>query len=305
MSSREGKKTLPKPLGLRGFLVVIVLFFCKKVLFVKPEIKVCVYLVVCLLGSVIGDIFVVPRTYFSRKDNVFNVYFVKLCWGWTGALLAAFIAMTSYVYTCGNRQLVFLHLSRLVVATVVWYVCTSSFVTINTLTGFCITASVAVDTADACRTAGHAWLGFDISGHVFMMAYCALLLAEESRAFAHWDRVGTMLLRGDNDVDERLGHLTGSELARLREAHPRLTPYIKASFLTMALLCLLWDTMLLATTLYFHSVAQKMAALAAAIICWFVTYRLWYKIDVSPGLPGQGAFRYVPDQSLPSRRQRL
>lgn len=297
LPSREGKKTLPKPLTVSGFFVVVILYLCKRVLFVKPEVKVCVYLLVCLMGSVISDIFYMPRTYFSRVDNIFNQYFVKLCWGWTCSLLCSFVYMTSYVYTCGNLQYVKLHLSRLGIGTAVWYIMTTSFVVICGWTGFC--TSDLYFTRGSCIMNGHSWIGFDISGHTFMMVYCTLMLGEESKCFHQWERIRTFLDdTTEEDVDERLKHLSRNQISELRTSYNNLTSYIKINFLLMALLSILWDVMLLSTILYFHTLAQKMIAIILSIVCWFMTYRVWYLADLSPGLPGQGPFRYSLETTI-------
>lgn len=296
-ASRDGKKQLPKPASFSGFVVVIILFLCKRVLLIKPETRVAVYLFTCLLGSIVGDFFPLPRGYFARKDNLFNQWFVKLSWGWTCSLLFIFIFMTSYTYTCGNVQRVKLHLSRLGISTAMWFVFTKSFVYIEALTGFCTAEEFT--TRSACVKNGHTWMGFDISGHTFLLAYCILLIAEESVCFDGWEKIGHMLLGSDKDednLDEKLKHLSKNELAQLQDSYANYTVYIKVNFLLLTLLCILWDVMLVATILYFHSLPQKMAALVFAIGCWFSTYRAWYCTELSPGLPGEGLFRYKPNK---------
>jgi len=61
----------------------------------------------------------------------------------------------------------------------------------------------------------------------------------------------------------------------------------------MALLMLFWDFMLLITVLYFHMMIEKVVASACAVLTWFALYKFFYTQSLSPGLPGDGAFKYV------------
>ncbi|KAM7436259.1 fat storage-inducing transmembrane protein 2 [Porites harrisoni] len=50
---------------------------------VSPGFKAAIYWLVILTGSFLHDFLPFPQSYLSNKRNVFNVYFVKLGWGWT------------------------------------------------------------------------------------------------------------------------------------------------------------------------------------------------------------------------------
>ena len=51
----------------------------------------------------------------------------------------------------------------------------------------------------------------------------------------------------------------------------------------------MWEVMLLCTCLFFHSMPQKITGTVIAILFWFLTYQMWYKSSLSPGLPGKNA----------------
>jgi hypothetical protein len=114
------KQQLPNNSTLSNFFYMIVLFVLKKFVFTPTHVKIGVYFVALLLCSLLKDFQQVPITYFSSKTNVFNVYFVKLAWGWTLVLMVPFVFMTSSVYTGGNPLSIRKHLSRIVVATFLW-----------------------------------------------------------------------------------------------------------------------------------------------------------------------------------------
>ena len=73
------------------------------------------------------------------------------------------------------------------------------------------------------------------------------------------------------------------------------------------MISVLSDVMLTCTIVYYHTMPQKVAGGGLAITSWFITYKLWYKCDSSPGLPGSGLFKYqyLKDKNveMPSRRK--
>lgn len=146
-----------------------------------------------MMGSVLCDAgFPLPKGYFSDKENLFNQYFVKVGWGWTFMLTSAYIYLTSSVYCAGDRQRVFGHLLRMLVATAIWFTCTNLFVYVESKTGVCSAAKVTSRTS--CLRKGHQWIGFDISGHTFLLIFCNLLISEELRTLQNWERIGWYLL---------------------------------------------------------------------------------------------------------------
>ncbi|XP_077543075.1 acyl-coenzyme A diphosphatase Fitm [Haemaphysalis longicornis] len=289
-----GRKPLAEPMSVTQVLVMVGLHVCRRVLVVEPRVKVPVYLGVLLVGSVMCDFFPIPRSYFSRKDNVFNVYFVKLAWGWTFTVVGLFVGVSSWVYCCADRAAVRRHLSRLLVGTVAWFVTTNFFVRFESYAGRCTVDKYG--TQAACVKAGQRWISFDISGHAFLLIFCNLLIAEEARSFCGWERIGDLLRNEKYDEESPLKELSAERLRLLQDWYPRLTAYVRLLFVAMTCLSLIWDLMLVCTVLYFHSMAQKMCGGAIAILEWYVIYRVWYALPWSPGLPGKGPFKYADVQ---------
>ncbi|KAL2826891.1 inositol phospholipid synthesis and fat-storage-inducing TM-domain-containing protein [Aspergillus cavernicola] len=150
-----------------------------------------------------------PINYFARKDNIFNLYFVKIGWVWMTLAFTSLLITYPTSLERGRRQIQ--AFSRYVLATVVWYATTQwffgpaiidrSFVFTG---GKCETilrdlgqsqdekgvlgAAAAGDeplsvylTAVACKTAGGAWRGgHDVSGHVFMLVLVTAVLGYEA-----------------------------------------------------------------------------------------------------------------------------
>lgn len=153
-----------------------------------------------------------PVNYFARKNNVFNVYFVKIGWLWTTAAFVSLLIFqplysssrqTSSAQQEARFRRTLQAILRYALATTVWYLATQwffgpaiidrSFVATG---GKCERALEEVGkmgigqgntdletlfTAATCKTAGGAWRGgHDISGHVLMLVLATGFLAFEA-----------------------------------------------------------------------------------------------------------------------------
>nr|XP_060628164.1 acyl-coenzyme A diphosphatase FITM2 [Anolis sagrei ordinatus] len=215
-------------------------------------------------GSLLKEWAPLPETYMSNKRNLLNIYFVKFAWAWTLFLLLPFISITNYIVT-GNARSVAQRLSTLLVGTAIWYVCTGVFLHIEDMTGVCY-SSPSLDLLQRehsskilCHQAGGFWHGFDISGHSFLLSYCALMIMEEIAVMHNMK--------------------TSKEL--------RLRSVINGLFLALSFLTLIWIWMFLTTAIYFHEFSQKLFGTFVGIAAWYGTYRFWYLKRLSPGLPPQ------------------
>ncbi|KAM9296255.1 acyl-coenzyme A diphosphatase FITM2 [Gastrophryne carolinensis] len=215
-----------------------------------------------LAGSAVKEFSPLPDSYFSSKRNLLNVYFVKLSWGWTLFLLLPFVGLSSYVATRSISG-TFRRMSALLVGTAVWYGCTGFFAYVENLTGACYFAEdtpaeamAEVTDRRSCARSGGSWDGFDISGHSFLLPYCVLMILEEAAIL-------------DND--------------KLQRSAARAA--VHALVVALGLLALVWIVMFSSTALYFHTPPQKVCGTAFAIAAWYATYRCWYHMTLSPGLP--------------------
>lgn len=159
------------------------------------------------------------------------------------------------------------------------------------------------DTKRGCLKAGAFWIGFDLSGHVFILIYSSLVLIEEARPIIGWEYIKEHLrleehkrkTPGDNSPSSNpLRNLESNELAILKNLYEKYTPIIRLLFVAITLLQLLWDIMLVCTMLYYHRMIEKVIAGIIAICTWYFTYQTWYpsKIIGWPEPAGKCSFKY-------------
>lgn len=310
----RGTKPTCEPTSVKETFTLMVLYLCKKSLFFDTNLKVAIYLGSLFLLSLVADVSTIPKMYLSRSDNLFNKYFVKFAWGWNLLLLTPFVVFTSYIYCCGQKQLIIKHhLLRICIATFFWWLWTSLFNVVEASFGRC--ALKQFTTKGSCLQAGHVWNGFDISGHTFILIYGSLFLIEETRCIENWDSIKEHLRlenhhRSSRDPTQNMNplrNLSDVEMRELQLNYTKYTPYIRALFISITLLQVLWDVMLVCTMLYYHIMIEKFLGGVLAILTWFFTYRMWYAHPkIFPHLPGQGVFKYIKKKSetpsVPRRR---
>lgn len=203
-------------------------------------------------------------SYFARKDNLLNVYFVKRGWGWVTLSLAA-LHFYQHAYPAVHRRRLAQAALRWAAATAVWVLVTQwafgpAIVdrTFALSGGLCdLSARAAVEeqrtdnavvggmrkvegivTGAGCRAAGGTWTGgHDISGHVFLLILGSGMLVLETLPF----------------LRQRVKHLG-----------------IKAALGTAGLSW--W--MLLMTAAYFHTWFEKLTGLIVAVGTLWAVYVL-------------------------------
>ncbi|KAM7356826.1 acyl-coenzyme A diphosphatase Fitm isoform 1-T2 [Cochliomyia hominivorax] len=299
----EAKGTRPTapPTSIREILVMMIMHICKKTIFFDTNLKVALYLGSLFVISLIGDFIPFPKTYFARSDNLFNVYFVKVGWGWTLLFTVPFVVMTSYTLCCGDmKRLLRHHVPRIVIATFFWFFWTKLFNVIETSYGKCTVKGYS--TKSSCLRAGYLWNGFDISGHAFILIHSSLVLIEEARPIIKWETIKEHLRNElhDRSISETLStnplrNLNEEQMRNLKFLYERFTPIIRTLFIGMAALQLLWDVMLVGTMLYYHRMIEKFISGIIAIFTWYFTYRFWYRSNVLPDPAGSGSFIYQKD----------
>lgn len=232
-----------------------------------------------------------PVNYFARKDNVFNVYFVKIGWLWITAAFASLLFSQPSYTTSSSQQprRIGQALARYSLATLVWYLTTQwsfgpaiidrSFVMSG---GKCEqiipqaeegSASLhTLLTATACKSAGGAWKGgHDLSGHVFMLVLATAMLAFEA--------IGA--LRGAADIDHD---------SKKSDGDSELTGPRKWSIWFVGGVAGLSWWMLLMTAIWFHTWLEKLTGLLVALGAVYTIYILprrvvpWRDIVGIPGV---------------------
>nr|XP_045625244.1 acyl-coenzyme A diphosphatase FITM2-like [Procambarus clarkii] len=313
----KGTKPLPEQASVQQVLSLIVVHGCRKVLFIQTEVKITLYSIGLFFGSLLCDFLPLPKAYMGQRDNIFNVYFVKVGWAWMILVVGAFILLTSATIGCGHREVVKRHMSRLIVGTCLWYFWSQWFFTfIENRTGSCLGKAIIRNKYD-CNAGGFHWHSFDISGHAFLLVYINLFIVEEAKAIVGWEGIRDQIRierhnRGESQIDPNenktpLESLSEEEMVVLKLNYDQFTPYIRGIFCIMTLMSILSDVMLACTIIFFHTMPQKVAGGAIAIATWFLTYRVWFKGDSSPGLPGSGVFQYQnlkeKVKEVPARRR--
>ena len=291
-SKTSGKKKLPEPTHVGHFVSILIMSLCKRVLHIDTAVKIGVYLCGVLIGSVFSDVFALPKSYFSDKKNIFNRMFTSFGFGWTLILLGAYIFLTSFVFTCGNwKEVVRKHLSRLVISTFWWYMLTKTFIYVDSVVGVCSVSSHK--RKYDCLKAGRAWLGFDISGHVFLLIHILLTISEEVKSFKAWTNLDLMLKEEDLAFKK---NLTEHQISQARISYESLTPYIKIVVLLLTFWTIFCEFMLIITVVYrFHTLTQKVTAAFVSVGCWFITYQLTLETKSSylPVKPGECSLNYM------------
>ncbi|OTB06763.1 hypothetical protein M426DRAFT_318479 [Hypoxylon sp. CI-4A] len=248
-------------------------------------------------------------SYFARKDNVFNVLFVKRGWAWISVAFAVFAATHPALSRGGggaawNRSRA--AITRWALVTTAWVFVTQWCFGAPLIDrgfrftgGKCEVAREAVHegqadagdvfTAAACRAAGGRWSGgHDISGHVFLLVLGSFFLLQE----VGWVvcRAGLAGARDERCVVMPDGAVKGAgvegEKTGPAAVEERALGFGAKFALGVVALCL-W--MLLMTAIYFHTWFEKLTGLLVAAMAIYPVYFLprWIPgLRAIIGLPG-------------------
>uniref|UniRef100_A0A915PVH3 Uncharacterized protein n=1 Tax=Setaria digitata TaxID=48799 RepID=A0A915PVH3_9BILA len=238
--------------------------FARKYLYLRTDRKAVFHFLAVFLLSIFAALIPLPdHYYFVKKNNILNSYFVKLGWFWTCVVVCPFIWCISIAVGQGVSGIV-QNLSRMIIATIIWYYCTHAFVVFEQMTGHCHGSKLS--SRSSCAVDGGRWIpGIDISGHCFILIYSTLIICEESLAFRS---------------------ITVAHRIRMK-APVKNENLIRIFFLSMCLLHLLWDFELLISVLYYHHLYHKVMGALVAILCWYFTYHIWYRKVGFPPSPLQ------------------
>jgi len=144
----------------------------------------------------------------------------------------------------------------------------------------------------SCRKLDGTWLGFDISGHAFLLTYCLLMISEEVKCLKGWEKIVELPRK---EEENPTGRYTEDQRIRIKEDLDNFTAYIKGLTIALTVLMLVWEVMLVSTILYFHNMPQKLAGTIFAVAMWFFTYNVIYPISKNVPSPGYGLIRYRKD----------
>lgn len=286
--SVHNKHVVQDPITVPQFFIHFTLHLCKQYVLFHPNFKAPLYLFVVFLGSSLGDLIRPQRKlYLARPGNFVTTWLVQRSHYWTFSLLAGFAVLTSYFYCGGSLKGIFRNVLRLLVGLCLYLVILSSFDIIQNFSAFC--SNEDLRTENKCLAYGHKWLSFDISDDAFSLVFMCLLIMEELVVFSRWEELEFALKRAPMDVliaPEQTAK--NSEFAKTRYA--ALNGMVKVLFFALTILCLTWDVMLVVAVFFYQSLPQKLSGALIGIVCWLLTYRLWYPY-AWPYLPGVGIVR--------------
>ncbi|KAJ8683112.1 hypothetical protein QAD02_018904 [Eretmocerus hayati] len=316
---RGGTRPIAEPSSVSLVIVTMIVHICKKSLLYDPRLKAMIYFGAIFLGSIVADIMPIPKTYFSRSNNILNRFFIKWAWGWLLTTVGPWVMLTAHTIGCGRRSVLLKHIARLVFATVAWMLWMNVFHYVETNYGRCLnTKDRALQMKSRCLQAGFFWSGLDISGHAFIIIYSSLILSEEGHSLLGWEGIKDIIMneeynrRTSSEITTgSLRNLSDLDLDFLKKSYKALTPYLRGLFITMTVQQIIWDVMLVATILYYHIMIEKFLGAAAAILTWYVSYYWLFRIpQLGIVSPGEGIFKYnelkdKQQESLPKGKRTI
>ncbi|KAL4984232.1 inositol phospholipid synthesis and fat-storage-inducing TM-domain-containing protein [Aspergillus falconensis] len=246
-----------------------------------------------------------PINYFARKDNIFNLFFVKLGWIWFTLAFAALLLTYPPSPHRGRRQAQ--ALSRYALATTAWYFVTQWFFGPAIIDrSFVVTGGKCEDalfelsnaqnekgiigagvedfgvylTATACKAAGGAWRGgHDVSGHVFMLVLVTAVLGFEAFGVLAQESE----LKNDADASTSANVNAKTEGEAVNEVRTWTLRFV------VGIIGLGW-WMLLMTAIWFHTWLEKANGLLISLGTIYTIYFLprrvipWRNVVGIPGI---------------------
>ena len=252
--------------------------FVTAVLQMKSEIKVILISSCVLLFSIISfleyvtsgklELFGMLMIDLGHKKNFLNNYFVKISWFWTLVAVVPLSLSSGYVlYRLSKRGLLIAAL-RMCLGTFVWWSVTNLFLRIDGQMGSC--SNTDLTARYECFSKGHSWYGFDISGHIFLLTYSILLITEECQVL---EAVCSIKDNGEcisQLAEDSSKHMIVKDVLSLTKLVAKYSKVLCVIFVLNAFL------MLCATSLFFHTILEKVLGLLMAVLCWYLTYRWVY-----------------------------
>lgn len=249
---------------------------------ISPLFKSATILCLVLSGSILQHVAWTPiLSFFSDKQNFMNVYLVKWSWGWTLLCIVPTVVVMSVLYSGADLGGMLRHCSRLGVSHLLWFTVTSLFNCVNNFLGEC--SDKKFTSYAVCLGHGAEWDGFDISGHVFLLTYCILVITEEVGSVKSelWSKYGEILVN-----ENRIA--SNSRTSLLMQVYTCTSTFIPVLRVIATLEMAVWFLMVIFTACNFHTFTEKIVAFGVAVMSWFLTYKLWYGSKWAPSKPEDG-----------------
>ena len=232
----------------------------------RPYQRAVMYVIATIYLSIFCDFSKSSNSYFAQQNNIFNLYFVKLSWGWTLVSLGLCLLVNSmnkredeFESTIQIKRSLKMFI-RLLIATAVWYYGVNFFLIIEEGTGVCVVPKYL--DKNTCKRNGFLWNGFDISGHCFLLVWCNLVISEEIQA-------------SYSTKKEKVAK-PEKEITSIVENNKK-SWNVDFLFYFLALLTVIWDVMIICTNMFFHTTSEKFLGTIIAVSSWAALYQFVYK----------------------------
>eukprot|EP00092_Neocalanus_flemingeri_P098800 GFUD01125997.1.p1 GENE.GFUD01125997.1~~GFUD01125997.1.p1 ORF type:complete len:266 (+),score=53.66 GFUD01125997.1:42-839(+) len=216
------------------------------------------------------------NSFLANTKNPLNQYFVKYAWGWTFSAVCLLMVLTNYISTGSWVSIRTIRsFCRLAVGTAVWYVFTQViFLFLEEATGVCEVSEFLKK--KTCSKAGHFWRGFDTSGHCFLLSWNNLFMVEEFKGLLKLNITPVTTVTQHQKSNKQQSQVT-------RHLQSDLAPYLEYLSCGLAVLMMLGEVMMVCTSLYFHTLPEKVLGTLCGLLPWFVMYRRVYQGSWHPG----------------------
>ncbi|XP_045108192.1 acyl-coenzyme A diphosphatase FITM2-like isoform X1 [Portunus trituberculatus] len=256
-----------------------IICWCRFYLLIPSNAKIAYYLSTLLALSIVQHYVDLPHLEsITGKRSVLNQVFVKKGWGFTLAVFLPYRFVSLFLHPKLRVSLMQL-IVRSALTTFFFFIwCQVLFPVIDNFSATCIAGNetLPLTKAQCLSTDGRQYFSFDISGHSYLLTYCVLIMMEESKEIIYFVWLKRQLfdeaarIRKEDsswpDFDEK-------QVKSLRRRFPKVSPVVAFTFFNMSILALLWDFMLLVTTLYYHTFAEKVIGTVLALLSWAFLYR--------------------------------
>ncbi|KAL7639281.1 UNVERIFIED_CONTAM: hypothetical protein RMT77_009770 [Armadillidium vulgare] len=216
------------------------------------------------------------------KNSFFNEVFVKFGWGWTLSLILLLRLACMPLHSNWRQHLRNL-LIRVSSLTLFFYLfCQVCFPFIEEYTGRCVKQGIIQENIGKkrCVKMGNSFYSFDISGHSYLMIYCILSIMEESKELIYVLCLGQLVRKSFStsavEKDSSASSFPEDEVQNLGKKYSVILPFIVGFSVCTFCLSLLWDIMLVITTLYYHTFIEKFLGTSLAIAMWYIQYHVYF-----------------------------
>ncbi|KAK7604888.1 hypothetical protein V9T40_006074 [Parthenolecanium corni] len=225
-----------------------------------------------LAGSIYFEKFKAPQTYFSDVRNPFNLFLMKPSLFITISMVFPFIFITHFPLNNGAVRPTMLPIYRLVFAFLLYFCILMVCRLIGdkyAIGSFTLECDI---NGTKCWEELERWFPITISGHIFTMLCCALMIAEETLIFGQWKKIEDTIMATEESECCAVDTLEQSKLIS-RQLFLKYSPCVKTVYLILAFWALFLCFSIFITVAYFHQPYEKIGGAVLAIAHWQLTYR--------------------------------